>query len=69
MKTVKMSRKEMKIIMAGSGEITCTRYNGSTVDSFSSDCVECMGAWAGFWNSAGWGVSCSNGYSNGRIFN
>jgi len=59
----KLSRKEMKNIMAGN-EITCWRSNGLVTDSFSSDNSALMGSWAGFWTSASWAVRCSNGFRN-----
>jgi len=60
----KMSRHEMRNIMAGSG-ITCWRFNGSVSDEFTSDSSALMGSWAGFWTSAGWSVRCDNGFNNG----
>jgi hypothetical protein len=55
----------MKNIMAGSGDITCSRSDGNDSYSFTSDNAAFMGGWAGFWDSAGWSVQCSNGYDNG----
>ncbi len=61
----KISRKEMRNIMAGSdgGEITCYRPYGSITGS-----PELCAAWAAAWTSLGQSVNCSNGYSNGIYF-
>jgi hypothetical protein len=67
----KMSRKEMKSIMAGKDEavmVTCFRTNGSSSDQFSSDSSAIMGSWAGFWTNAGWAVNCTNGFQNNIQF-
>lgn len=61
----KMSRNEMRNIMAG--EVTCYRSNGSVNDSFTSSSAV-MGAWAGFWDAAGWSVRCTNGFHNNVQF-
>ncbi len=58
----KMSRNEMRNIMAGS--ITFYRTNVSSSDYFSSDSSAAMGTWSGFRTSAGWYVQCNNGFHN-----
>lgn len=58
----KLSRKEMKDIIAGSTQqITCYQ-NGN---AFTWENTQVMADWVSFWNAAGHAVRCSNGYSNG----
>jgi hypothetical protein len=53
----KMSRHEMKNIMAGSNW-DCTRNGGS----FSTDSAELAAAWAAAWNSMGGNAECRHYY-------
>ena len=55
----KMSRREMRNIMAGS-DMTCYRADGSITGS-----PELCAAWANVWTSFGYAVNCTNGFSNG----
>jgi len=52
-----LSKDEMKQIMAGSGNTEYCCSAGS--NSFCDDDQGTMGAWAGFWNSAGYSVNCT----------
>lgn len=60
----KMSRHEMRNIMAGSF-YECTRNGGS----FTTDSYDLAGAWVNAWNSMGGNAGCRHYYYDGTRYN